>query len=85
MKRVVYCDHGYPEEEDNNGKPLCPKCWALEEVRGDQREQRRYEIARDVIVGLLSTTDMDRQCTWESLSTDAIRAADALLAALEKK
>ena len=48
----------------------------------DIREQRRYEIARDVMVAMLAK-DANR-CTDAELAKYAIHAADALLKELEK-
>lgn len=47
------------------------------------REQRRYEIARDVMAAI-SSRENGYEC-WGDQATDAVHIADALLAALEAK
>lgn len=54
----------------------------LEEARRI-REQRRYEIARDVLSVYTANGIIDGM-TLEEIASDAVRAADALLAELEK-
>lgn len=76
-----YCEHGYPEEDDNLGRPMCSMCRALVEVYGDRREQRRYEIARDVMAALCASNP---GANTEIAANDAVYSADVLLAALEE-
>jgi hypothetical protein len=58
--------------------PLVLTTYGAEEAKA-LREQRRYEIARDVLAGTASMP----QGTWAEKAIDAVTAADALLAALE--
>lgn len=46
------------------------------------REQRRYEIARDVFAQMAGSESWDM--TWDQSAEVAVRAADALLNALEE-
>lgn len=50
----------------------------------DQREQRRYEIARDVMAAAISADWETDLCTWDRLTAMSVKAADALLAELER-
>lgn len=49
-------------------------------------EQRRYEIAKDILAAWYSNSDrMMRQGTPQSCSADAVEVADALIEELQKK
>ena len=49
-------------------------------------EQRRYEIAKDVLAAWYSNSDrMMRQGTLQGCSADAVEVADALIEELQKR
>lgn len=56
-----------------------------EMIPADKREQRRYEIARDVMARELSACTSSDERTLRLCAEFAINAADAFLAALEAK
>ena len=61
---------------------------SLDAAIAPRREQRRYEIARDVMAacaGYPVTERVDPITTIDALATAAVQCADALLAALEAK
>ena len=68
----VWCEHGYSDD--------CPKCEAYAEAVGCVHQQRRYEIARDVIAQIACSDSWDM--TWAKAAEASVKAADALLAAL---
>jgi hypothetical protein len=80
------CEHGVDMSVDTNS---CDACTArivtdFEERRiGRTREQRRYEIARDVMAAIISRKDVNYGQFKES-AEDAITFADALLAELAR-
>lgn len=52
------------------------------------REQRRYEIAKEVVAAIVCGEASDQECVITSpayAAIDGVRYADALLAELEKK
>lgn len=55
----------------------------------DQREQRRYEIARDVMAARAAAYALafrfERSSEFKANAAEAVEAADALLAALEEE
>lgn len=75
------CQEQWEEWEKNTFKPLDPL-----EQRYDplvqEIEQRRYEIAKDVMAGLLSYTGDG--VSYEVFARTAVEAADALLTELYK-
>lgn len=49
-------------------------------------EQRRYEIAKDILAAFYSNSDrMMRQGTLQRCSADAVEVADALIEELQKR
>lgn len=75
MPRYHACEHAKADEL------LCSACHikALEEMVFEQREQRRYEIARDVMAALF----VKQYDLADVASEVAVKAADALLRKLE--
>lgn len=77
----VWCEHGYSDD--------CPKCEAYAEAFGCVHQQRRYEIARDVMAGLALADfghhDAEERESDKVLAKWSVEAADALLAELEKE
>lgn len=75
-----FCPHKDPEY-DGPSNFWCDDCAEIKD-RIRYRDQRRYEIARDVLASLYAGTQMDNRATY-TLTQMAVKASDALLAALE--
>ena len=72
------CVHQWPI-----GQRPCPMCEAAKQGPDNQREQRRYEIARDVFAS--GYADHDLFTDMAVRAAHAVEAADSLLAALDGK
>lgn len=76
------CGHSGRERHVGfDGETECIRCCVEEEVYGRQREQRRYEIARDAMAALIASDHY--QFVPKYHAENALRCADALLKALE--
>lgn len=85
---MTECGHsGRDRRVGFDGEIECIRCCVEEEVYGRQREQRRYEIARDVMAARSAAYALafrfERGGMYAETAGEAVAAADALLKALE--